>query len=145
MSTVTFVIPGNPVAKGRPRFARVRTLRGAPAVRTFTPGKTRDFETLVRVYAAQAMRGKKPLGGPLLLTIEFFRKVPASWSKKNRRAALEGEIHPTTKPDLGNYVKGVEDAMNSIVYLDDAQIVDVTARKRYGEQPRVVVFVGAMA
>ena len=47
---VEFVVPGKPVAKGRPRFAR----HGAH-VRTFTPEATERYENLVKMAARAAI------------------------------------------------------------------------------------------
>ncbi|SAK33221.1 endodeoxyribonuclease RusA [Burkholderia multivorans] len=45
---VVFVVPGKPVAKGRPRFVR----RG-PHVRTYTPEPTERYENLVKMPPAR--------------------------------------------------------------------------------------------
>ena len=50
MSAVTFTVPGTPVGKGRPKFAR----RGNFTV-AYTPEKTASYENLVKIAAGQAM------------------------------------------------------------------------------------------
>ena len=67
--------------------------------------------------------------------------APASWSKRRRAAAITGDIPRTSRPDLDNFIKSALDAINTIVIADDAQIVEVRARKRYGEQPKLVATV----
>ena len=57
------------------------------------------------------------------------------------RAALAGEIFPTSKPDVDNVIKGIFDAMNEIVWRDDKQVVDLTVKKRYAETPMARVMV----
>jgi Holliday junction resolvase RusA-like endonuclease len=47
---ISFTIPGEPVAKGRAKFAR----RGN-FVTTYTPDKTARYENLVKLAAQQAM------------------------------------------------------------------------------------------
>ena len=54
-----------------------------------------------------------------------------------------GEIPPTTKPDTSNMVKAIEDAMNGVAFVDDAQIVRLFATKLYAEVPGVDVRVEA--
>jgi len=46
-------------------------------------------------------------------------------SNKRRLAALAGEIAPTARPDLDNYIKAALDAINTIVVTDDAQVVEI--------------------
>ena len=60
-------------------------------------------------------------------------RVPA----EAREAALAGLIHPTKKPDWDNFAKAV-DALNMIVWVDDAQIVDGRVKKIYHEAPAFV-------
>lgn len=135
MSIVTFTVPGQPVAKGR---ARVSTYGGV--VRSYTPEKTRRYENQVASYAAEAMRGKPPMGGPVEVVVAAFMMVPKSWSFKKRLAAIAGQIKPTTKPDLDNIVKAL-DGMNGIVVVDDSQIVKLTATKLYSDIPQLHVTV----
>lgn len=134
MSEVSFVVPGTPVAKGRPRFAR----RGN-FVSTYTPEKTASYENLVKLYASQAMQGKDLITGPVEVRVFLFVKPPASWSGKKQRRAILGEIFPTTKPDIDNTCKLLADACNEIVWKDDKQIVDLAVRKRYSETARAMV------
>lgn len=50
-----------------------------------------------------------------------------------------GEINPTGKPDADNIIKAILDALNTYAYKDDAEVVSVTAEKRYSTTPRVEV------
>ena len=55
-------------------------------------------------------------------------------------AALRGEILPTTRPDLSNYVKLPEDVFNLVVWRDDSQVVSYDGcGKFYSERPRIEV------
>lgn len=140
MESVAIEIPGKPVAKGRPRFAR----RGN-FVTTYTDAKTASYETLVGWYAAHVMAGRPKLEGPLKAVIDITLAVPQSWSGKKRAAALSGEIGHTTKPDLDNYIKAAIDGVNGIVFDDDAQICAITAQKNYGETPGMRIYVMRLA
>lgn len=126
MAAVVFSVPGEPVP-----FARA----GANGKRRFTPKKQSDFMGTVQMYASQAMRGLALLDGPLSLTIEASYVVPASWSKKKRAAA----VWKASKPDADNISKLVKDALNNVVWIDDAQVACLHVEKRYGERPGMVV------
>ena len=139
MTEIRFSIPGTPVGKGRPRFAR----RGA-FVSTYTDSKTASYENLVKVKAEEAMQGRSVIDGAVAVSIWLWVTPPASWSQKKQRQALSHEILPTSKPDVDNVIKGIFDAMNEIVWKDDKQAVDLTVRKRYSETARASVEVRAL-
>ena len=74
------------------------------------------------------------------LSVKVYRSIPKSFSKKKHAAAAEGTILPTTKPDLDNYIKGIKDALSSIVWHDDNQVVEYrNCAKLYSDKPRVVI------
>jgi Holliday junction resolvase RusA-like endonuclease len=133
-AVVTFVVDGQPVAKGRPRFARVG--RG---VKTYTPAKTASYEQQVSWAAKAAMRGTVPMSGPLELSVSLYMQIPASFSKAKRAQAIADTLRPTTKPDLDNVVKGIKDACNKIVWGDDSQVVRIVASKHYAARPFAAV------
>lgn len=135
---VTFTLAGDPQGKGRARAARVGAF-----VRMYTPAKTRSYEGMIRTAAMDAMGFRPPIDVPVELTLRAVFAVPASWSKKKRAAAILGGIKPAKKPDLDNIAKAWSDAMNGVVYRDDAQIVRVALDKRFGLSPMVLVTVRA--
>lgn len=132
-------IPGEPVAKGRPRFRAITARDGRSFVNTYTPAKTKAYERALAMMAKVAMRGEPPLEGPLRVKVTAFLTVPASWSNKKRDAALAGTVCAISRPDADNYQKAAWDALNSIVWLDDSQIVDAHMVKIYDENPRLKI------
>lgn len=132
MNAITIELPGEPRGKGRPRFTRAGV--------TFTPAKTRSYEASLAWTAAAAMKGAKPLEGPLTLIVEAHMLIPVSWSGKRQRMAAAGDIRPTTRPDFDNIMKTL-DGLNGIVWRDDAQVVDVRCVKLYSERPRLCIIV----
>jgi Holliday junction resolvase RusA-like endonuclease len=129
---ITLIVNGAPVAKARPRLGK--------GGRIYTPGATRAYETLVRQLAALEMRGKVPLQGAVRVEIMVELAIPQSWSRTKQLAAIAGEIMPASRPDIDNFVKSVLDAINGIVFGDDAQIVELRARKKFGE-PKLILTV----
>ena len=128
---ITLTIPGEPVAKGRPRMMKSGI--------AFTPNKTRNYETLVKELYIIENRDKPMLEGQLSASIYAHFTIPKSASKKNREKMLEWEIRPTKRPDLDNIAKAVLDALNGLAYQDDSQIVALEVCKYYSDKPRVIV------
>lgn len=126
---IRILIPGVPVGKGRPRMTRTG--------HAYTPEKTRTYEDKIALFAHEAMGGCPPLTGHLTLNVTAIFPIPESWSKKKKISALNFEIFPG-KPDCDNLLKTI-DAMNSIVWRDDAQICTATIRKMYGEVPSLLI------
>ena len=105
--------------------------------------KTEAYESALRLAAGAAMRGRALLTGPLEVRIFATMPIPASWSKRKRLDAIERRLRPTTKPDWDNIAK-VIDALNHVVWADDASVVDGLVRKFYGETPELVIQVTAL-
>ena len=124
---VTFTVDGDPVPKGRPRFAR----RGH-FVQTYTDAKTISYETHVAMKARQAIGSSEPLKGALSVFLYLRYAVPSSYSKQRKEACLKGLEFPK-RIDLDNVYKSITDAMNGIVYVDDSQIVEAHIKKVYAE------------
>lgn len=136
MNSLTFTVPGQPFAKGRPKFARQGGF-----VRAYTPEKTVAYETLVKLAAGEAMAGAAPMQGPLSLMLRLYVAIPKSTAKRDRAAIEAGRFLPTKKPDIDNVLKAISDALNGIAYDDDAQLVTVTVTKLYADTPRAEVTV----
>lgn len=130
---IEIVVDGNPVGKGRPRFLREIGRKPYP------DAKTLSYENLVGWTAQQVMRGRPLLAGALIVVISADIAIPKSKPKKWRAQALARQIQPVTKPDLDNIVKGICDALNGVVYVDDSQIVELQIAKLYSERPRVTI------
>lgn len=132
---IQFTVLGEPVAQGRPRAS---TFHGN--VRMYDPKKSRDFKDIVK-RVAQDYAPERLLEGPLFLEVKVYKPSLKSFSKKKAQQAEEGVLRPTSKPDIDNYVKGIKDACNKVIWNDDSQIVDLQVSKWYSEKPRVEVAV----
>lgn len=138
---IQFTVPGQPVAKGRPRFRIVRPKDGPEFVNAYTDAQTVAYEARVSQAAKIAMDGRFPSFLPIEIMVELRMQIPESWTKKKRLAASMGQVRATKKPDADNVLKGIKDAMNGIVWADDAQVVLLTVRKLYHADPAVIVAV----
>ena len=131
--SISFTVPGQAVGKQRPRFSR-------KSGRTYTPEKTVNYETLVRLsYQQQVDAEPFERDKPLSLKLEIYQQIPNSVSKKKREAMIGKKMLPTKRPDIDNVIKSVLDAVNEIAFHDDSQIVKIYAVKYFGEYPEVKV------
>jgi len=123
-----FDVMGEAVGKGRPRFVN----RGG-YVRAYTPKPTADYEKKVRDTFIKCFPEHKPIDKdtPIEVSVTIIKEIPCSWSKKKKAQAMNGEVLPTCKSDIDNYLKSILDALNGICYKDDASVVSVYAFKHY--------------
>lgn len=131
-----FIILGTPVAKERPRVGR--------SGKFYTPAKTHNYESLVGwsyLKLHSSKRQKYLKGTPVEMEIEFYFKVPESFSKKKKDEALSKKIFPTRK-DIDNIEKCILDGLNNVAYDDDSQVVKVKKVKYYGAEDYVRVRIG---
>ena len=126
---MTIVIPGVPVPQGRPKFAR----RGN-FVTTYDPDKSRKWKAHVKEHAEAQVNVPFSPEVPLHISVMFYMPRPKSVSVAKR------PFH-TVKPDVDNLVKGLTDALTGICWGDDAQIIEIIARKEYSECPQTVITV----
>jgi Holliday junction resolvase RusA-like endonuclease len=111
----TFIVFGSPVAKQR---SRTVTNDNGDSV-TYTPRKTRDYESDVRWRAKAA----------------HLHKVPGLVAVRLRMFGGRG--------DIDNVTKSVLDGMNKVVYDDDRDVEEIHCYlTRDAQIPRVEVTVG---
>ena len=132
LKRISIIIPGDPVGKGRPRFVRATG-------RTYTPEKTSRYENFVRMAFCDKYPDHVPIDGAVDLTIRAYFKIPESWPKWKKEFGRTELMKRTSKPDADNIVKSVCDGLNNVAWKDDAQIADLTTRKRYSDRPRVEI------
>lgn len=136
--SITFTIPGQPVAKGRPR---ITTINGF--ARSYTPAKTANYEGLVALAAQQA--GCPLFDGPVRVTVTAYWSCLSS--RKCKRTPRPAEWK-TTRPDADNLGKAICDGLNEVAWKDDAVVCDLIVRKLFaaqGEPARCEVTIEAIA
>jgi Holliday junction resolvase RusA-like endonuclease len=147
---IEFTVNGEPIAKERPRVVFRKGF-----LHTYTPAKTLKYEKSVSdAFITEAKRehisieivGKDKHGRPIYkslfgksvpvsIEIDAVFGIPKSYSKKKRKAALDGTLGYFGVKDIDNIVKSVLDALVGCCFQDDRQIVSVKASKRFGESP----------
>jgi crossover junction endodeoxyribonuclease RusA len=77
-----------------------------------------------------------PMAGkhvPVTVLLEFYFARPASIPKRRTEMVV--------RPDCDKLIRAAGDALSGVAYYDDAQAVEIIARKHYGSPERVEVTV----
>jgi len=131
---VYFIVEGEVVGKGRPRFTNRNGY-----VTAYTPKKTLDYEKKVReAYLEEYQPLRWVDKEPLEMIVNAYFEIPKSASKKARENMLLNE-YPTKKPDFDNILKSIADALNGMAYEDDCQIVSATVNKIWSESAKAEI------
>lgn len=130
-----FTILGEPMAKQSCRFTR-KGIR-------FQPKAITDNSNSLKYQIIQQLpMGFKPFDIPLEIDYKFYYAYPKALkqTKANKLKIQLGQLfYKHTKPDIDNLQKQINDAMNSVVFLDDSRIVKISAEKLYAEIPRMEI------
>jgi Holliday junction resolvase RusA-like endonuclease len=130
---VEFTVDGKPKGKARHRTTR--------AGRSYSPKATKVAERDIGNAYRIAARSLPLMTGEVYLGIEAVFRIPTSWTRKLKEAALAGEVAYTGKPDKDNIAKLVMDALNGVAWVDDCQVTEGRTVKRYGEPERLEIMV----
>ncbi len=137
-NTISLMIPGQPVAKNRPRFTRV-----GKGVRAYSDQG--DEEQLWVMVARQQLKelAVRHFSDAVALNVVFWMKRPASHFGTGKNTGVlkaSAPSAPVIRPDTDNFLKHVMDCLNHCsVWQDDSFVVGIDARKRYalpGTEPR---------
>lgn len=116
-----FTIPGEPVSWKRGNFVNGRVV---------TPRLQKAIKRLIGSKARLSMGPRPIVQGPVEVDLRFYFKAPAKPPTSR---------HVTKRPDLDNLEKLVFDALNDVVWRDDAQVWHVVKAKQYAVEPHTVV------
>lgn len=141
MTALEFIILGIPQPKQSARF-RVAKFGGKSAVVSYQSKKVKDAERNIAYdIKSQLPDGFVPIDGPVHAEVTFFFPPLKGWSKKKVQEMEDGAvIYKDTKPDLtDNLMKGLFDAMQGIVFIDDSRVASVVSKKLYSSTPRTEI------
>ncbi len=116
-----FEVEGIPEPK--PRMTQKDKFEPSPAVQRYW-----TWKKLVQLNISHATAGQFELmTGAVQVTAYFRIPIPHSWTKQKRNDAELRLVLPTGAGtgDYDNYLKGIKDAMNKMVYDDDCQVIGV--------------------
>lgn len=143
MRTVTFTVYGKPQPAGskkgmlHPATGRVIVIDDAK--------HSRPWKQEITGAAIHAMADVDMFTGPVRLHVVFYVSRPKGHMGTGRnqgRVKASAPLFPAVKPDLTKLLRAAEDALTSVVWRDDCQVVDQRVRKVYcqpGEPERAVI------
>ena len=140
--TIAFTVLGDAKPAGSKRAFALRkggVLTGRVSV-VDACNRSRDWKQQVASAARQAYDGPL-LTGPLRVTMQFYRPRPKGHYNAKGELNKKGResIAPTGRPDCGKLCRAVDDAITSVVWRDDAQVVAERVTKDWGEPARVEI------
>lgn len=106
--------------------------------------QTKSWQWVVASAAREAYYGPGLYEGAISISAYFHFPRPDGHYGKGRNA---GKLKPsapefkTTAPDSTKLFRAIEDAMEGVVYKNDAQVVEQRVSKHYGEPARVEVII----
>ena len=138
----SFVVPGKPVPKERPRLNR-RT--GS----VYTPSATREYRHIIAACAMAATLGRATRGEPPWQHAGLCSRRPGkrvkcacAWCSSEFGLTLGVFLPDRRTRDIDNIEKAILDACNGILWRDDRQaLVEAKSRAIDRERPRVEVSV----
>ena len=130
MVTYTVKVPGEP------RAWTVWPKRGRMPLGT---QRQKVYQAVIRLAIAEQLGMVPVIEGPVKLEIWFYRGFPLNekvYPPANREKRIAWIMkYLTHRPDLANYMKAAEDALQGVLISNDSQVVEVIGYKRYTEEP----------
>lgn len=121
------IVPGAPIPCARPRKSGHFMYDPQMQAKENFAFKTQEFKESVSMALES-----------VFLVIRYDMPIPRSFSNR-RRLNMIGRPH-TGRPDLSNLIKFTEDALNGVLWKDDAIIHGIMARKVYNEEPKTIIW-----
>jgi len=129
---VGFHVAGHPIPQGSKRWVGRMIEANEPTLRPWRAAVA---------AAAQVAMERHPLHRaavtcPVRLHVEFMYPRPRGHmgtGKNSRLLRPSAPMHRTGPPDLDKLVRAFCDACTGIVFVDDSQIVELVARKKFGQ------------
>lgn len=131
--TTTFTILGRCPTKGstksfaHPKTGQIVTLPMNANLKQWT----KDARVQARIAKVPMIH--KPHAVVMLVNVQFVKPKTAK------------QLYPSVRPDIDKLLRAVLDALTSVAYQDDSQVVSVTTTKVYGPSEQVTVTIGRAA
>jgi len=131
---IKLTVLGVPKAQGRHKHFSRGKFSGV-----YDPSSEKK-ETFASILQGQAP--ETPIDTAIGLELIFYMPRPKSHYGTGAKSEILKDSAPemqSSKPDIDNLVKFVQDSLNGIFYKDDALICSLMASKVYSERPRTEI------
>jgi len=108
---------------------------------SYQPKDIVDFKNAVRWLAKKQLPNTQQSASAFHVELIFVFRRPESTKKalKSQIDEFNALIVKTSKPDVDNLTKAILDALNGIVWIDDAQVCELHVTKGLGKQDKIIV------
>lgn len=132
MEAITFEVLGDPVPQPRPRI----TTRGRHG-HAYTPAGHPIHAYRAAIAEAAREAGATPTdAAPITLIVDLVFARPKSHFRKS---GVRDDAPKLPRADCSNVLKGLEDALNGVAWVDDTQVGRVVIEKTWGTEGRTTV------
>lgn len=132
-----FFVAGVPAPQGSKRAFRNKFSGRIQQIENST--RVAPWRSDVRDAALAAMGDILPLAGAVEVALRFVFARPKTHLSASGTVKASAPEHMAAGPDVDKLARAVLDAMTSIVFEDDRQVVGLAAAKGYGDRPGVHV------
>jgi len=110
---ISFFVEGKPVPQGSMKVINGHVLHAKGSELIY-------WRSAIGLKAKEFI--KQPYTGAIKIKLEFGLMIPKTINR----------TYPTKYPDLDKLIRAVLDGLTGVGYVDDSQVVEILASKRYG-------------
>lgn len=132
---VRFTVSGRAEPRGSKTIGKAKN--GRTFIRDDNPHSKAWMQRVAKA-GRQAMGKVEATDLPCVLVVTIYRPRPKGHFG-SRGLLLSAAAYPATKPDLTKCIRGIEDALNDVVWTDDSRVVEQRTKKRFGDREEVLV------
>lgn len=126
---VEFFVAGEPKTKGSTKAFVVK----GRAVVTNMCAKAKPWQSRINYHASKTYTNDEPLRANVSVLFEFAVARPKAHYDSRGDLRRDAPSWCGKRPDLDKYTRLVCDALTGVVWHDDSQVVELTARKKYAD------------
>jgi len=141
------VVFGRPQGKGSKRALPIRARKGPPRLAVVDTNRhAAPWAHRVSAMAAQAMAEQadgvevRLVRGAVVVELAFYFARPKSHfgaGRNSERVLASAPKEMVSMPDVDKLTRCALDALTGVVFVDDSQVVELSASKGYGEPERL--------
>jgi Holliday junction resolvase RusA-like endonuclease len=138
---ISVCIECEPESSDRPRFRPMFKGGKYAGTKTYKEPNLERWQDGVRdiLTAALPHDFTAPEGMVMIRSLRIYKAPPKSASRARLLLMEEGVIRPEKRPDIDNYEKCIFDALSSVFWKDDGQVVSNHADMFYSSVQRIEI------